>query len=118
MKPEQMDYKRELKKLQKRRRAYYPAVTRLMDLYHAPGSSVLPVELIHDRDALTILELIDVGYLDGDVLVIKRRFDDIVGLLYIGGYPLTESGEKFLRREGRTLKGRIRTLLDGFRKRR
>ncbi len=113
-----MDYKKELKKLRKRRRAYYPAVTRLMDLYRASGSSALPVELIHDRDALTVLELIDVGYLDGDVLVVKRRFDDIVGLLYIGGYPLTESGEEFLRREGRTLAGRIRTLLGRFRKRR
>lgn len=118
MKVEGMDYKKELNKMQKHRRGYYPAVTRLMDLYHSTAASDLPVELINDRDALMILELIDVGYLDEDVLVIRRRFDDIAGLLYTGGYPLTESGEIFLQREERTLKGRIRNLINKFRRRR
>ncbi len=113
-----MDYKKELKKLQKHRRSYYPAVARIMDLYHNAVSAELPVELINDRDALIILELIDVGYLDEDALVIRRRFDDIVGLLYTGGYPLTENGETFLQREGRTLKGRIRGLINALRSRR
>lgn len=118
MKAEGMDYKKELKKIQEHRRGYYPAVTRIMDLYHDTAAADLPVELINDRDALMILELIDVGYLDEDVLVTRRRFDDIAGLLYTGGYPLTESGEQFLQREGRTLKGRIRNLVNRFRGRR
>ncbi len=110
-----MDYKKEIKKLQKHRRGYYPAVTRLMDLYHAAAASDLPVELINDSDVLIILELIDVGYLDEDVLVIKRRYNDITGLLYTGGYPLTENGELFYQKERRTLKGRIANLVNRFR---
>ncbi len=110
-----MEYKKELKKLQKHRRRYYPAACRLMDLYHNAASSELPVELIDDSDALIILELIDVGYLDEDALVVKRRFDSITGLLYTGGYPLTDSGEVFYQRERRTLRGRIGALVNAFR---
>ena len=109
-----MEYKKELKRLNRHRRGYYPAVSRLMDLYH--GAYDLPVELINDRDALILLELIDVGYLDEEALIIKRRFDDIVGLRYNGAYPLTESGERFYEKERRSLKGRLRGFLDLIRK--
>lgn len=113
-----MEYKKELKKLQKHRRRYYPAVSVVMDLYHNAATADLPVELINDRDALIFLELIDVGYLDEEAMVITRRFGDITGLLFNGSYPLTDSGELFYQKERRTLKRRVTALLDSFRTRR
>jgi hypothetical protein len=110
-----MDYKKEIKALRKHRKSYYPALSRLMDLYDRWGPGDHPRELINDADALIFLELIDIGYLDENALIIKRRFDDIVGLVYGGDYPLTEGGEKFYKKERRTLTGRLIDLAGKFR---
>ncbi len=112
-----MDYKKEIRALQKHRRNYYPALSRLMDLHHHGGPGDLPKELINDVEALILLELIDIGYLDENALIIRRRFDDIVGLVYNGDYPLTESGEKFFDSERHTLKARLADLAGMLRRR-
>ncbi len=112
-----MDYKKEIKAYRNHRRQYYPALSRLMDLYDRWGPGDLPRELINDADALILLELIDIGYCDENALIIKRRFDDIVGLVYNGDYPLTEAGERFYEQGRRTLKNRLADLAGKLRRR-
>ncbi len=105
------DYRKEMKKLRKHRRLYRPAMSRVLDLYNRVTPSDLPIELIDDRDILTILELIDVGYLDEEALVAKHRFGSVTGLRYNGAYPFTEEGTAFYRAH-RTF---ISTILDTLR---
>jgi len=112
-----MDYKKEIKAFRNHRKQYYPALSQLMDLYDrwSPGDS--PEELIDKADALILLELIDIGYCDENALITKRRFDDIVGLAYVGDYPLTEAGERYYEQERRTLKNRLADLAGKLRHR-
>lgn len=112
-----MDYKKELDKIRKHRKSYFPAVSMLMDLHDDAGRHDAAIELINDRRALVILELIDIGYLDENALIVRRRFDDIVSIVYNGRYPLTDAGERFYSREKRTLKGRMAGLIDRIHRR-
>jgi hypothetical protein len=89
------DYKKEIKKMKKHRKLYRPAMSMLLDLYNRMKPSDLPVELIDHKSVLTILELIDIGYLDENALIVKKRFGSVTGLRYDGAYPFTDSGDDF-----------------------
>lgn len=72
----------------------------LLDMHHSLNDAESPVSITDYNDMLIILELMDIGYVDVNAFVIKRKFEDITGLVYKGKFPLTEKGELFLRREG------------------
>ncbi|MBN2160773.1 MAG: hypothetical protein JW807_15400 [Spirochaetes bacterium] len=93
-----MDYKKELKKIGKGRKRYRPVLTMLARMHERWLPSDEPVELINREDVLVILELIDIGYLDTDALIVRTRFEDVVSLKYTGGYPFTDGGDEFIRR--------------------
>lgn len=109
-----VDYKKEIQKLKKHRKRYRPAMSMLLDLYNNAKPSELPVELIDSEKVLILLELIDVGYLDEDALIIRRRFNSIASLRYDGAYPFTDSGDMFFR-NNRTI---ITKIIDTIRGRR
>jgi len=109
-----VDYKKEIRKLKKHRRLYRPAMARMLDLYNSVKPAELPVELIDDGDILTILELIDVGYLDESALVATRRFGTVTGLSFQGGHPFTGSGKAFYFKD-RTIVHRVIDTLRGRR---
>ncbi len=90
-------YRSEMKKMKQNRKKYLPAVISIMDLYKKNLKT--NIEITEQQSLCTLVELVDIGYLDGKVVVIKKYFDDIEKIIYTGGYPLTPAGEKFLDRE-------------------
>jgi len=105
-----MNYKKELNKLRKHRKRYRPVMAMLMNLHNNSNVSDFPMELIDKKEILIILELLDIGYLDENALVIRRRFDDIVGLTYTGEYPFTDGGNFFLRQSRGIFKRKISNI--------
>lgn len=105
-----MNYKKELNKLRKHRMQYRPAMAMLMNMHDQSNSSDFPVELIDKKEVLIILELLDIGYLDENALIVKRRFGDITGLSYTGEYPFTESGDFFFQQSRGAVKRMIRNI--------
>lgn len=99
-----MNYKKELNKLRKHRKQYRPVMAILLNLHDQSNSSDFPVELIDKKEILIILELLDIGYLDENALIVKRRFGDVTGLSYAGEYPFTESGDFFFQQSGGAIK--------------
>ncbi len=92
LKGKPLDYKKEMKKLMKRREAYYPAFEYLLDIYNRRGEFNFPLSIDQaDRVAL-VLELIDIGYLDKNSFIVKKTRNNIDALYFNGGYPLTEQG--------------------------
>jgi len=87
-----MDYKKEMKKLMKRREAYYPAFEYLLDIYNRRGEFRFPVSIDSAEQVALVLELIDIGYLDKDAFIIKKTRNNVDALYYNGEYPLTEQG--------------------------
>ena len=87
-----MDYKKEMKKLMKRRELYYPAFEFLLGIYNRRGEIHFPIR-IDDSDRIELFfELADIGYLDKDAFTIKKTGNNIDAFYYNGGYPLTEQG--------------------------
>lgn len=95
-----MDYKKEIKKMKKRRKQYLPVMASLMNMHRRMNKADFPVKITDPDEIRTIIELMEIGYCDAGALIVERRFEDITGLTYNGRYPLTDKGEFFLRREG------------------
>jgi len=87
-----MDYKKEMKKLMKRREQYYPAFEFLLDLYNRRGELEFPLRIDDPGRIALFIELADIGYLDKDAFIIKKTRNNIDALYFNGGYPLTEQG--------------------------
>lgn len=87
-----MDYKKEMKKLMKRREAYYPAFEYLLDIYNRRGEFDFPVRIDDAARIALVIELIDIGYLDKNAFTQKKTRNNIDALYFNGGYPLTEQG--------------------------
>jgi hypothetical protein len=105
-----MNYKKELNRLRKRRKQYRPVMAMLMKMHAQSDSSGFPVELIDRKELLVMLELLDIGYLDANALIVKKRFGDIAGLSYTGEYPFTESGDFFYQQSGSAVIRMITTI--------
>ncbi len=85
-----MDYKKEMKRLEKAREKYFPVIGALLDMTTHDGGRPLAID---DPDIMrTVLELIDIGYLDPDAFIINKRFGEIRGLYFRGGAVLTGAG--------------------------
>jgi len=87
-----MNYKKEMKKLMKRREAYYPAFEYLLDVYNRRGEFNFPLRIDDAARIALVLELIDIGYLDKDAFIVKKTRNNIDAVYLNGGYPLTEQG--------------------------
>ncbi len=87
-----MDYKKEMKMLEKGRERYFPVIDALLDMKTSDGSHPLPID---DPDMMRIvLELIDIEYFDPDAFIINKRFGEVRGLYFKGGPVLTADGWK------------------------
>lgn len=85
-----MDYKKEMKILEQGRERYFPVMAALMDMKPAGDGS--PVQIDDPGMMRIVLELLDIGYLDSDAFIISKKFNEIRGLYFRGGNPLTEKG--------------------------
>lgn len=91
-----MDYRQELKKMQRNRGKYFPVIDGLLAIKECGGSS--PVHLDDPERMRTVLELIDIGYLDADAFIVNKKFGEINRIYFKGGNPLTPAGWKEYRR--------------------
>lgn len=116
---EVMDYKKEMKKLMKRREEYYPAFEYLLDIYNRRGEFDFPVRIDDAARIALVIELIDIGYLDKNAFIMKKTRNNIDALYYNGCYPLTEQGLLLERahlhiRRGRYIKIAVLLILLGL----
>jgi len=101
-----MNYNAEMNKMKKHRKEYFPVVSRLVDLYNDTPMEEFPVEVGDAHSIGIILELIDIGYIDPDAVIIVKRFNEIYSLSYNGNFPLTEKGSAYLE-ENRGVIGKV-----------
>jgi hypothetical protein len=94
-----MNYRSELRKYKKQRKKYRPVMSMLLDLHDTAGPADVPIAIADQKDMLIILELIDIGYLDPEALIVKKKFGDIAGVAYNGKFPFTEKGTVLFRAE-------------------
>ena len=107
-----LDYRTEMRKLKKNRKRYRPALARLMALRDERAGTVFPFRIEDVGEMLLVLELVDVGYVDPESLIVRKRFGDIASVHYTGAFPLTEAGFRFYRGEGTA--ARLRSLIGYF----
>lgn len=79
-----------MRKLEAGRERYFPVMAALMDM-KMPGDGS-PARIEEPSMMRIVLELIDIGYLDQDAFVIKKKFSEIRGLYFRGGNPFTGKG--------------------------
>lgn len=101
-----MNYKKEMKKMMQRREEYFPAFEFLLGLYNRRSEYTFPVLIEDVRLIALIIELMDIGYLDRDSFMVKKRGGDVDALYYNGGYPLTEKGLLMERAHLHSVRGR------------
>ena len=83
-------------RLKKHRKTYGPVMDRLSSLHSAWAGFSEPVQITMEEDMLTILELLTIEYLDPDAFKITKSFGEYRALYYLGGFPFTAKGERFL----------------------
>ena len=94
-----MNYKNELKKYKKHRKKFFPVAAKLLDMHTSLHDDDFPVTIADTNVMLVMLELLDIGYLDPNAFIIKKKFESIAGLNYNGKYPLTKKGDVFLHQQ-------------------
>jgi len=100
-----VNYRKEIALLVKHRNTYGPVMDRLSTLHGAWTGSSEPVAIDTDGDMLTVLELLDIGYLDPEAFIIKQSFGDYRAVFYRGGCPFAAKGESYLaERRGKRLR--------------
>jgi hypothetical protein len=97
---DQSEYKNEIRKLKKNRKRYRPALKKLLKLYDQRLGHDSPYEISHPGDIALYGELLDVGYIDSDALIITTRFGDILTMVYTFRYPLSEAGTRYMDERG------------------
>lgn len=86
-------YKNEMKALRARHNLYRPELLKLLDYHnnYKPGSGV--IEFTEPDEMILLCELLSVGYIDEEAVIVQKRNGDIYSVIYNLNYPLTESGE-------------------------
>jgi hypothetical protein len=95
-----IDYRLQMRKLKKNRKRYRPALARLMRMRQNRSGATFPLRIEDTGEMLLLLELVDVGYVDPESLIVRKRFGDIASVHYTGGFPLTEAGMRLFRGGG------------------
>jgi hypothetical protein len=85
-----MDYKKEMKILEKSREHYFPVMDMMLDMETSGDGR--PVSINDPEIMRTVLGLIDLEYFDADAFVVNKRFGEVRGLYYRGGPVLTAKG--------------------------
>ena len=107
-----MSYKSKMNELKENREKYFPLMEMLLYAESSYEKSAPPVKIADINHIATIMELIDIGYLNKDSFIIEKHRGDINGLFYSGGYPLTDSGIKVYRQHLHDKRGKlVRTLM-------
>jgi len=81
-----------MKKMIKRREAYFPVFEMLLAINKHKSDYEFPVRIKAASDIAVVLELIDIGYLDRDAFIINKNRRYITSLYYNGEYPMTGEG--------------------------
>jgi len=91
-------YRSEMRSMLRHRKEYYPAIKYLVR--KCMNATAGTPAVITDIKKMAILaELVEIGYLDNNSVVIISRFDEIEKIVCHGLFPLTESGEGYFRAE-------------------
>jgi hypothetical protein len=88
---------KEIEKMKSHRAAYFPAMENLLKLHKNLPRSALPVKFTEMDEMVTILELLDIGYLDKNSFNVSESFGNIDYLSFTGAYPLTRAGDAALK---------------------
>ncbi len=91
-----LSYWREMRKMKRHHRGYYPSIKRLLSLHNASQFHNGVMEITDAATMARYAELIDVGYVESSAVVVVSRFGEMQRLLYNGSYPLTQAGERFM----------------------
>ena len=94
------EYKNEIRKLKKSRKRYRPALEKLLKLYDQRLEYDTPYEIEKPDDIALYGELLDVGYIDCDAIIVTSRFGDILTMVYTFRYPLSEAGTRYMEEKG------------------
>lgn len=105
-----MNFRTELKKLQKHREKYYPVLCTLASLHSDAAAG--PLDLTNHADVILVLEMLDTEYLRHEAFVVRSRFGTISQVQLVGPDPLSVKGKEFLRNAGISL--RLRTILGSW----
>ena len=110
-------YKKEIKKLRKRHNLYAQELEKLLNYHQNPNTSDDLIYITDPDEMVLVCELLDIGYLDLNVITVHKENDAIYRVLYNKGYPLTTSGEAQLQKvlsshpDLPTLSGRMRIII-------
>ena len=102
-----MSYKSEMNKLKENREKYFPLMEMLLYVESKTEKRDLPIEMTDISQIATLMELIDIGYVNKEAFIIKKHRKDITGVFYKGGYPLTGGGIKVYRQHLHEKRGKF-----------
>ncbi len=89
-------YRDEIKKLRARHKDYRAIMRKLLDCHNNPHSTGRLIEFTDSDEMILLAELIDVGYLNDDAVIVHMRHGNIGRIFYNKRYPLTKSGDSAL----------------------
>jgi len=102
-----MSYKSKINELKVNREKYFPVIEMLLYAENSIDKENLPIGITDVSHIGTVMELIDLGYVNVDSFIINKHRRDITGLFYRGGYPLTDAGMKVYHQHLREKRGRL-----------
>ncbi len=88
--------RKEIEKMKLHRAAYFPVMEKLLRLERDLPRNAFPVKFTEMDEMVTILELLDIGYLNDKSFNVSDSFGNVDSLAYTGGSPLTPAGEAAL----------------------
>ncbi len=92
-----MSYKSEMNKLKENRKKYFPLMEMLLYVESKTEKRDLPAEMTDISQIAIIMELMDIGYINKEAFIINKHRQDVTGVFYSGGYPLTDAGIRVYR---------------------
>ena len=100
------NYKAEMNRMKRHHESYYPVLAEMMGLYIPDRKET--VDITDHRDIFTILELIDLGYLDHEAFSIEKAFNEVKSVRYRGIYPLTDAGMTMMKNQDEKARKTVR----------
>jgi hypothetical protein len=89
--------RKEIEKMKSHRAAYFPAMENLLQLHRDLPRNAFPIKFSEMDEMVTILELLDIGYLEKNSFNISESFGNVNSLSFTGSYPLSSAGEAALK---------------------
>ncbi len=92
----QESLRKEIEKMKSHRAVYFPVMENLIRLHRDLPKKAFPVKFSEMDEMVTILELLDIGYLDKNSFNVSESFGNVDSLSFTGAYPLTRAGNAAL----------------------